>query len=321
MGYVCGAGSLKAMANRTTGMNIDDRMAYHDAIFGKSKNIDTTPLTYVRSIIGCNLKHDTVLVRHHNLHNIMSNKIKDVDRFICSLRLFTDTKWYTQLNKSFKHDKPHHHNDNIFERLPFQQFMLLDKLITMLMRSEISEYADLVLMEMKNTIGVPSLSFGQTMSVVKMFTKRVVTHIIPRQHGKTTFSNLLNALCLVFFPGAKLKMVYIAHTKDLIQRAHKGVRAIIYKHCSEFNFVQERLYENNLDAGKNLSVRNDEEADFHYRCSVHITDGTTISCLFHKVWHRKQRSETGLAYLCNELQCVVYSKQNVSAFNPTGFKK
>lgn len=312
MGYVAQSDTFKAIANRTLGMTVDRNIVPQAAIFGGSMET-SKPFNYVAEIIAKHMERNFLIVRTHDVYNIMNNKVDNVDKFICSLMLFKNPKWYTQASNSVRRN-PHHYNDIVFQKSPFQQFMFIDTLISILLCSDVTEYADLVLMETKYSIGIPSLTLAQCYRLFKTFNKKLVTHIIPRRHGKTIFTILLIALSLIFFPSAQLKMSYIAHTKHLTDSAYKTVKDIVVRLCPIFNETQKMLYESqhgNIDY-PSMANKNRDDNDFYYKCAIQSKHGTTISCIFHKLSRKNKCIDSNCGHHQNEIQCVSYRTKGVS---------
>lgn len=288
VGYVVHSDTFKALISRTLGMKVDDNIAYRKAILGCG-NLNNESLNYVEKLIDKYKEKDLILVREHDPYNIMSTKINSVERFIYSLMLFRNPNYYIQISNNDTFRK-HHHNDIVFQKSPFQQFMFIDTLINILKSSDVTEYADLILMEMKYSLGIPSLTLTQCYQLFRTFNKKLVTHVIPRRHGKTIFTILLIALSLVFFPCAQLKMSYIAHTKHLTNAAYKTIRDIVERVCPVFNDAQKTLYDTEHYNNNNNEVNpTDKETNaFYYKCSIQSSDGITISCVFHKLSHKNK---------------------------------
>ena len=310
VGYVGPSCVFRAIANRTMGMNIDDRYVYEEAIFGKF-DLDSEAVQngfeYMKQIVQEYRENNLIVLKKHDTYNIIGNKIIALDNFISCLNLFNESKWYLQIMNNFS-GMQDHHNDKKFLKLPFQQFMFIDKVITMIMRSDVSEYADIILMEMKHSLGLPSMTFVQCYSLIKTFNKKVVTHVIPRRHGKTVFTNLLNALCLVFFPTCHLKISYIAHTKDLTGNAFKTVKDIVDELQHAFNQTQRLLY----DSHPEHDSKNVDDNYYFYKSSIKYMEGTALTCYFDKISYRNRSRITHNVVLQNELKCIVYAKIDVS---------
>jgi hypothetical protein len=292
-------------------MKIDHMQPYHGAIFGECQ-IGGPTLKYVTNIIQSYLDKDVIIERHHNVFNVVKHKLNAIDRFLCSLRLLTDPHWYTRISNDIVYEH-YHHNHIKFHKLPFQQLMFLDKLVTMLLRSDIAEYADLILMEMKQTLSLPCLTLVDSHRLLNRFTKKVITHIIPRRHGKTTFTNYLNALCLVFFPCANLRMLYVAQKKDLTENAFKTIQVLLEQLSERFNYQQKNFYEYRQKINNNNNENNGNEyEDFYYTVIPSFTvHSNSVLCNFYKMSHKsamcKERSMGR-----NELSCMVYRERNVS---------
>lgn len=317
VGFVGDSCCIKAIANRALGLQIDKRCAYHQIIFGEFNKSTEHGLKYVQTIIEKCLANGTIIGRDHHVFNIARQKLNTIDRFLCSLRILIDPYWYMQICNKFLQEFQHH-NQIVFHKLPFQQFMLLDKLLMILMRSDVSEYAALILMEMKHSLGVSSMTLTDCHRLIDRFNKKVVTHIIPRRHGKTIFTHFLNALCLVLFPSATLKMLYVAQNKDLTNNAFKCMQNIVLSLCETFNsdqkaayYMRQELLRNNIE----------EVGDFYHRvvASFHVHSGI-VSCSYHKEGVKTTSSRN--QYLSkNQISCVVYREKNVSiTSNPIYFQ-
>ena len=303
IGYVGQSCCFRSLANRTLGLQIDSRQGYHGAIYGECA-LPNLPLDYLEKMVNEYKDNGYIITRKHNIFNIMTDKLNAMDRFLCSLKLLIDPQWYVRISNTLHHNRTHL-NEVKFQKLPFQQFMLLDKLITMLLRSDISEYADLILMEMKQSIGLPSLTLSRCYSLLNTFNKKVIIHVVPRRHGKTVFSNYLNALCLVFFPTVNLKTVYIAHKKDLTDNAFSTALDLLEELADGFNYEQKTSYE------QRQGLRQSGKNDFYYTVDPHVTHGTLIVCSF-QTHSNKGLSKHTSQILRNEYRCTVYCAKDVS---------
>lgn len=304
VGFVIRKSSFFAIASRSFGLNISTTgmRAYHGAIYGEYDSTSDTNkkvLNYGKDIILDAMDKDLVIVRNHNKFNVTKNKLNSIDRFLCSVTLLITPDWYHHFFKI----KP----GDIFQKLPFQQMMLIDKLVTMLTRSDIAEYADLVLMELKQPLGLSSLTLSQCYHLLNRFNKKAISYVIPRRHGKTKFNNCMMALCVVFFPCVNLEMAYVAQTKDLTKEAFETVKKMSLQLCEGFNRVQKQEYDKRLKQKTPCNID-----DFYYDVeSTCIEHSDTVVCVFRK--HTNEViSHNTRPVSRNTLSCIVYREQNVS---------
>lgn len=310
LGYVPQSCCFRAIANRALGMQIGKQSAYHNAIFGNYQK-GHPAINYVSDIINLWLKKKLILIRDHDVFNINKSKLNALDRFLCSLLLLIDPRWYANISTEKEYQLS-------FNKLPFQQLMFIDKLITLLMRSDVAEYADIILMEMKQSLGITCLTLTDCQYLLHRFKKQVIAHIIPRRHGKTTFTNYLTAMCLVLFPCANLKMLYVAQKLDLTSNAFKTTNAMLKDLTEAFNVKQRNSYEYRQKIHKNTKENSNIrcENDFYYFVSVSVeVHGYKISCSFSKrsnfLSYEQIPSHISRK---NELSCIVYRDRNVSIF-------
>lgn len=306
VGYVTDCCCIKAIVGRSLGMKIDNMHPYYRAVFSSYNKTNATK--YVEATIKKCLEAGTIMKRDHNVFNIPKHKLNGIDRFLSSLTILTDPHWYMQITGTLLQEN-HHHNHVKFHKLPFQQFMLLDKLFMILMRSDVVEYADLILMEMKHTLGLSCMTLTDCHVILNRFNKKVVTHIIPRRHGKTIFTNFLNGMCLVLFPSASLKMLYVAQNKDLTNNAFKCIQSIVPELSNTFNQDQKEAY---AIRRRLLQENGDEFQDFFYKVKTafHVHSGS-VSCSFYKETFDTELPKDQL-FVTNQISCVVYREKNVS---------
>lgn len=216
-----------------------------------------------------------------------------------------DDRWYRLMTMTIKGGSSSMPEPN-FLRLPFQQMMLLDTLFTMVERCGFSEYRDMILMYIKDKLGLHFITPSLARIISKRFSTKMAGFIIPRRCGKSSFTGTLIALTLAFCPAAGLKSLYTAHNLTLINNLFNNVRTHIPYLCEHFNCVQYNEYSQR----KVLNGGTPPPEDFYYSAQMTATvKNTTITVFFFK--------KDGNGFLNNEqpvstniLTCRVYREKN-----------
>lgn len=293
VGYVIQSCCFNAIASRTLGL-ISKNPCY-GAIFGTTNQ---QSIKYLDNIIEDYMKKDLIIVREHNKFNITRQKMIAIEHFVCSLSLLLHPTWYNE-----------YFGIECFQKLPFQQLILLDKLVTVLLRSDMTEYADLIFMEKRQCLGLGLFSLTGVQNLINQLNNMAACYIIPRRHGKTKFINCLNGLCITLFPCTKLKMLYVAQTKDLTIEALQAAIQMSTMLRDSFNRVQKEEYDKRLKF-----QQNSKNEDFYYNVEVtHNTQRGTITCIFRKQTNKSIANDVPPLGI-NSLACIVYQKENVSSF-------
>lgn len=301
VGYVIPSCCFSAIASRTLGLTScsGNKSPYHGAIFGTKVKENQQILRYLDDIIQDYLEKGLIIVREHNKFNLTTQNMIAIEHFVCSLSLFLHPMWY---NEHFGIQE-----DNLFQKQPFQQLILLDKLATVLSRSDVGMHADLILMEKRQCLGLGLFSFTRIQVLLNQLNNKAVCYVVPRRHGKTKFINCLNGLCIALFPQARLKMLYVAQTKDLTIEALQSAIQMTTMLRESFNRVQKEEYD------KRLKFQQDgKNEDFYYFGEqTYSTQRGMIICTFRKQTNKSIANDVSPVGK-NSLSCIVYQKENVS---------
>lgn len=233
----------------------------------------------------------------HDDLNIPHVDIRDVERFCLITERFTKSKWFKLITLNTGHRK------SSFKYVPFQRFMLLEFVHHMISRSGLDQYRTLILMKLKDILGLPWLSTYKCENLNCLFTKTISVHIIPRRHGKTTFAHTLMAISL-FYPTANIRTLYCAHESGLPSEAFLTIRSLMESLSNSFNELEKSCYE----LRRNQNIPN----DFYYKV-VYVARAMTktLQCRFFKL-NNCGTVNRNIPSNYNKIICKVYKNKNVS---------
>lgn len=271
--------------------NIDTYM--HSDILENQQSYDEAN-SYFNSLQAQNT-HKQILL--HDDLNMPKVDISDVERFCLTTERFTKSKWFKRITVNTGHKK------SSFQYVPFQRFMLLEFVHHMISRSGLEQYRTLIMMKLKDILGVPWLSKDKCDKLNQLFTKTISVHIIPRRHGKTTFAHTLMAISL-FYPTANIRTLYCAHESSLPTEAFLTIRSLMENLSNSFNELEKSCYD--------LRRKQKIPKDFYYRVVYLTTSITkTLECKFFKLNHCGD-SDFNHPTNYNKIVCKVYKNKNVS---------
>lgn len=142
-------------------------------------------------------------------------------------------------------------------RLPFQQLMLLDILLSMLHRYRLESHILTVFNFIKSRVGLNFLSTNHTIALWWRLSTNASGYIVPRRCGKSTFSCALIAISLVFAPVAGLKALYTAQREDLCKTSFSFVLSNLNLLIAECNNVYLHKYssDHNIETALLMQAR------------------------------------------------------------------
>ena len=186
-----------------------------------------------------------------------------------------------------------------FNRLPFQQLMILDMYFMMIDRCGLSEYRSQLTLYLKHCLGLDWLTVTKVGQLTSRFDTNASGQIIPRRHGKSVLCAILIMLVLGTCVGANIKCLYTAHTLSLIDTTFGMVVEHLVVAVGAFN----DYHYSGWTAGRN----DRKPTDFYYRANVVL-----------KRSHKSARvdfsvvNDRDAAYVVskNELRCQVYRDTN-----------
>ena len=259
------------------------------------KQHDKSPLDYIHS-----------LMRHHNrqrhsVMNINRQDMYDIDQFLTSIELTLNPESYESIVCTANGGR----HRSQFQRLPFQQFMMLDSIFTMVNRSGLSEYRHQIFMYIKDYLGYGWLTWTKADILQQLFSARVVAHNIRRRMGKSVAVYAELARCLAFFPRAGIKALYTVHMAHSAEQCYTAVSHVIHSLVAYFNSTQRSKYtEKRLARGGSVDVN-----DFYYIAKPHTSRATkTIAVAFSKYNYMNICVQTSE----NTLLCKAYTQRDVS---------
>ena len=270
----------------------------------KDQNNDlTTPdrylvSRYVDSLVNAQDIHE------HTALNVERSDMYDLDHFFTSVELALDVNCYSSLACTAQGGR----NKMKFQRLPFQQFMMLDSILTMINRSGLSEHRTQILMHIKTTLGYDWLSWTKADILQKFLSVRIVGNHIRRRMGKSVAVIADIARCLSYFPVAGIKALYTVHKAHAAKECHSSVSTAVEIFVNIFNRKQKCKFQDKINA-RGGSV---DPFDFYYQAKVSILHAiTTVTVLFYKL-NRNGDCNDGKPISKNTLLCKGYTQQDVS---------
>lgn len=239
------------------------------------------------------------ILAHDDL-NIPNQELSEVERFCLTTERFTKSKWFKRITLNTGQRK------TSFKYVPFQRFMLLEFVHQMISRSGLEQYRTLIMMKLKDILGLPWLSNDKCNKLNHLFTKTISVHIIPRRHGKTTFAHTLMAISL-FYPTANIRTLYCAHESSLPNEAFLTIQSLMDNLSNSFNELEKSCY----DLRRKQKLPN----DFYYKVLSNSTTMTkTLGCTFFK-WNHYGIIDPSTPSSYNKTVCKVYKNKNVSMIN------
>ena len=225
-GFAVNSNVLRALKGRLTSL-IFQKLNMKPIYLGRA--IERGPLdAYVDDLI-----ESTSIIRH-TVTNLENNKTHLIENLRLSIKLFTNPQIYSALILN----KPIESVADNFHKSPFQQFLMLHFIITLISRSGFTEHRQNILAFFKEQLGITFLTPSKIQRLEERFSCRVGALAIPRRHGKTTalYSVIASSLC--FFPQAHLHILYIIHTKDAAQSCFEFMVKAIPFLLDEYNKMQ-----------------------------------------------------------------------------------
>ena len=215
---------------------------------------------------------DGVKTQTHNVWNLEKGDIQRIDQFIISASLLLDIDLYADIVYNVKGST----RESKFQRMYFQQFMVIDVLMNMLKRSNLTKHKEIILLMIKHKMDLGSLTSIQCFELFEKFNKSVIGHNIRRRMGKSVSMYASIAFMLSFFPEAGVKLLYAVHKKHAAELCYTTVfDAIIEKDLlAVFNYYQflrfqERQQRRQLVfSGSSNGSRRSDDSDFYYEAKL-----------------------------------------------------
>lgn len=234
-----------------------------------------------------------------------------IEKFCNTIDILTKTKQLALLTVD--------HNlleNTTFYILPFQKLMLLEYVCHMINRCNLKEYISFIILLLSCTLRIPHITWSKCIELSDFFCKQVSVHIIPRRHGKTTFMHSLMALEL-FFPEARLKILYCAHHSKLPDSTFAAINSLLPSLTSLMNKYELKSY-------KERQLTTQSTDDFYYNVTYKVYQSKKTIYSFFTKYNKKGRvihpshqpdhhiPPINTDVLSNIIECRVYGKQNVS---------
>lgn len=243
-------------------------------------------------------------IEEHTSLNIHRADMYDIDQFFLSTDMALDTACYASVVSTNQGGR----QKVIFQRQPFQQFMMLDSIFVMIDRSGLSEHRAQILMHIKSKLGYDWLTCSKAHHLQHLFSIRVIGHNIRRRMGKSVAVYAELARCLAFFPLAGIKALYTVHSSHAARECHSAVSSSIEKFVEVFNKKQREMFQQRIHArGGTIDPH-----DFYYQAK-HLTllTSASIKVIFHKL-NREGDCNNRKPVSQNTLLCKGYTQQDVS---------
>ena len=245
-------------------------------------------------------RHDGYINRTHNIYNITSNTMRRLDHFYLFADMYLDSYWYKLMTLTVKNGV-----SSTFNRLPFQQLMLLDTLVNMIHRWGLTEHSVSILMYLKKQIGLDWLTVHKARLLIRRLSTLSAGHVVPRRCGKSSFANTILTLIIAASPYAGIKALYTAHDLRLVSDVAKTVANNVNMVVDCFNKKQLSHYQTR----KNLNGGYPVPGDYYFKAESTSTVNRGTRLQFFIIDERGKGSYQQ-PELQNTLVCRVYAKQN-----------
>lgn len=250
------------------------------------------------------LKHERI---EHTVLNVERHDMYDLDQFFTSVELTLDTSCYASVVATALGGR----HGVKFQRLPFQQFMMLDSILTMINRSGLSQHQTQILMHIKNSLGYNWLTCTKTVQLQRLFSVRVVGSNVRRRMGKSVAVYADLARSLAFYPRAGIKALYTVHKAPAADACHTAVSSAVQEFVELFNVKQKNDFQRRILARGGMV----DPEDFFYQAKCTVWYNTTsLAVAFHKL-NRNGYCNGGKPVSKNTLRCKGYTQQDVSCFS------
>jgi len=303
LGYYVSSAANRALLSRLSTLTSDT--TYEAAIIpsityandGRLVHL-ANAVDYVRQMM---VKHEGV---EHTVSNVERRDMYDLDQFFTSVEMTLDPSCYASIVATALGGR----HCVKFQRLPFQQFMMLDSIMTMINRSGLSEHRAQILMHIKNSLGYDWLTCTKTDILQRLFSKRVVGNNVRRRMGKSVAVYADLARSLAFYPQAGIKALYTVHKASAADACHSAVSSAVQKFVAFFNVKQKHDFQLRIDARKGIV----DPEDFFYqaKCTI-LYNASFVSVAFYKM-NRNGDCNGGRPVSNNTLKCKGYTQQDVS---------
>jgi hypothetical protein len=293
LGYHVVSGISRALGNALWSV-VADSTSYESPVLGTNR-------TCCSSDHVTNLMANHVTLAHSAL-NIERKDMYDLDQFLLSVEMALDPACYEPLVSGLHEHRRH---ETPFRRIPFQQFMLLDSIFSMIDKSDLTEHRARILMHIKQKLGYDWLTPSKITQIQKLFSNRVVGTNVRRRMGKSVAVYAELARCLVFFPTVNLKALYTVHKADAARQCYGAVSGAMKHLIQTYNHRQKQEYEQRINQRQGLV----DPDDFYYEAK-HDAFATRTSIVVR--FYRANRRGDKQAAAQNELLCRAYTKENVS---------
>ena len=130
-------------------------------------------------------------------------------------------------------------------RLPFQQLMALDTIVSMAEKTpRIMPYLDTLMMQLRHDLGAPWLTPHQIKTFNAMLNDHnMKAYNVRRRMGKTTGAMAELVKSILCFPEAKIAALYLGPSSQIASTCKSWAKAAFQRLIPCFNDTQQRMYE------------------------------------------------------------------------------
>ena len=238
----------------------------------------------------------------HTAMNMERADMYELDQFFMSMEMTLDPACYESLIATAEGGR----HKRKFQQMPFQQFMTLDAISTMMNRSDLNEHRATILMHTKRILGLDSLGPSKCDALQRRLMSRVVGTSVRRRMGKSVAVYASLARTLAFYPRAGIRGLYTVHKLLAAEDCHSAVSCAVPSLVDLFNRRQVEEYTTRMRA------RGHDDDDFYYsaECFV-LLKMRRVEVAFTKMTTNTKQ----LLPVRNTLTCKPYVTQNVSSFS------
>lgn len=304
IGYVNASQSHNVLVSKIISLECDDN--YSTFVYGDSPKLSSDGnFSNCKSNDSFTSKYfaNADQFRHSEFRLTEENR-KKLDIFCTSLHLFLQPHWYSALALNTGINN----KDKKFHMHAFQRLMLLETIHHLITRCSLEEFRELIIMKMKEKIGIDWLTWNKSFEISNRFIKPISVHLVPRRHGKTTFTCALITLMLALFPSASIRCLYCAHQSHIPLSTYETIVHILPEIIKKFNRTQRTQYEKR----KTREKLNIDKPDFYYVAVAEIKHVSQLVNVKFYIESDDDIQEKKQLFGTNILSCRVYHNKNVS---------
>ena len=304
MGYSAQSPVTRALSSRLQAMATASDTTTRNAVLPLQVSCSSDPLLRGAADHVNSLAAGSRTVSHTAL-NITREDMYKLDHLFLSIEMALEPFYYASVVNNIQ-DGNHNKHLN-FSRQPFQQFLLLDSIVTMIKRAGLEEHSLLVIMHVRKLLDYNWMTYADASKLLKLLSGMVVGHNIRRRMGKSVAVYAELARCLSFYPVAGIKALYTVHKSPAAETCLQTVSSHVIDMVTYFNKRQAEGYTRRIDARGGIV----DAEDYYYKATANVLrHGKSVSVYFYK--RTRHGDVTSAKPTCNQLKCQAYVEKDVS---------